>query len=137
MRPDYFNSATYTVTDNITGEVVDVAIFIEQASRSGWQKAYAKVLAEYIRCGGGKSEQLLAYIIEKKDGNTNILHGTQIEIAKMSGVSRPTVARVFETLIEKGMLKKIRSGAYLVTPKMLVNGNKKVGAMVLRLWGEL
>lgn len=133
---DYFNPATYMVIDRVTGEEVNVSIFIERASTKGWQKAYAKTLSDYIKCGDGKSVDLLAYILEKKESN-NLLHGTQREIAKASKVSLAVVARTLKALTEKGLIKKVRSGCYMVSPKVMANGNKNVGAMIFRLWGDI
>lgn len=133
---DYFNPATYMVVDRVTGEEVNVGIFIEKASANGWQKAYAKTLSEYIRCGDGKSVDLLAYILEKKESN-NLVHGTQRELAERSGVSLAVVARTLKALTEKGLIKKVRSGCYMVSPQVMSNGNKKVGAMMFRLWGDV
>lgn len=133
---DYFNPATYMVVDRVTGEEVNVGIFIEKASANGWQKAYAKTLSEYIRCGDGKSVDLLAYILEKKESN-NLVHGTQRELAERSGVSLAVVARTLKALTEKGLIKKVRSGCYMVSPQVMSNGSKKVGAMMFRLWGDV
>ena len=132
----YFNPETYMVIDKISGEEVNVGIFIEKASVNGWQKAYAKTLSEYIKCGDGKSVDLLAYILEKKESN-NLLHGTQREIVQKSKVSLAVVARTIKALTEKKLIKKVRSGCYMVSPNVMANGNKKVGAMVFRLWGDI
>ncbi len=133
---DYFNPSTYMVIDRISGEEVNVGIFIEKASVNGWQKAYAKTLAEYIKCGDGKSVDLLAYIIENKD-QSNLLHGTQREIAKNAKVSLAVVSRTIKALTDKDLLKRVRSGCYMVSPSVIANGNKKVGAMMFRLWGDV
>ena len=82
---DRFNPDTYQVTDMITGEVVDMKIFIEKVSKSGWEKAYAKTLADYINCGGDKSSQLLAWIISHRE--KNMIYGTQKEISEKSKVA--------------------------------------------------
>ena len=133
---DYFNPSTYMVIDRVSGEEVNVGIFIEKASVNGWQKAYAKTLSEYIKCGDGKSVDLLAYIIEKKD-QSNLLHGTQREIAKNAKVSLAVVSRTIKALTDKNLLKRVRSGCYMVCPSVIANGNKKVGAMMFRLWGDV
>ena len=132
---DYFNPETYLVIDKITGDELDVSIFIEKASVNGWQKAYAKTLSEYIKCGDGKSVDLLAYILEKKESN-NLLHGTQREIAEKSKVSLAVVSRTMAALMDKKLIKKVRSGCYMVSPNVMAKGNKKVGAMIFRLWGD-
>lgn len=136
MNKDYFNPETYMVIDRVTGEEVNVAMFIEKASASGWQKAYAKTVSEYIKCGDGKSVDLLAYIIENKEYN-NILNGTQRELAKKAGVSLDVVTRTMRALQKKKLIKLVRSGCYMVSPKIMMNGNKNVGAIMFRLWGDL
>jgi len=136
MNKDYFNPETYMVIDRVTGEEVNVAMFIEKASTSGWQKAYAKTVSEYIKCGDGKSVDLLAYIIENKEYN-NILNGTQRELAKKAGVSLDVVTRTMRALQKKKLIKLVRSGCYMVSPKIMMNGNKTVGSIMFRLWGDL
>ena len=133
---DYFNPETYMVIDRITGEEVNVDIFIEKASQTGWQKAYAKAVSEYIKCGDGKSVDLLAYMISAKD-YSNLIHGTQREIAEKSKVSLAVAARTMKALTEKSLLKKVRSGCYMLSPKIMANGSKKVGVLVFRLWGDI
>ena len=132
----YFNPATYMVIDRVTGEELNVDIFIEKASTAGWQKAYAKTVSEYIKCGDGKSVDLLAYIIENKEYN-NIINGTQREFAQKAGVSLDVVTRTMRALQKKKLIKLVRSGCYMVSPKIMMNGNKKVGAMMFRLWGDI
>lgn len=135
-RKDYFNPDTYMVIDRITGEELPVGIFIEKANTNGWQKAYARTIAEYIRCGDGKSVDLLAWIIENKDHN-NMIYGSQRYMAKKAKVSLSIVSRTFRALKNKKMIKQVEQGQYLVSPDLMRNGNNKAGAMMLRLWGEL
>ena len=131
---DRFNPDTYQVVDVVTGEVVDMKIFIEKVSKNGWEKAYAKTLADYINCGGDKSSQLLAWIISSRE--KNMIHGTQSEIAEKSNVSLPVVKRVMKKLLDKDLMRKVRSGCYMVTPKMIRNGNTVTGALMMRVWDE-
>ncbi len=133
---DYFNPETYMVIDRVTGEEVRVDIFIEKANSSGWQKAYAKTLSDYIKCGDGKAVDFLAYMIDKKDAS-NIIHGTQRELAVKSKVSLSVVAKTIKALQDKGLIKIIRSGSYLLSPYVMRNGNKNIGAMIFRLWGDI
>lgn len=133
---DYFNPATYMVTDRVTGEELNVDIFIEKVSQKGWQKSYAKTLCEYIKCADGKAVDLLAYMLESKEYN-NMIHGTYRELSTKSNVSVSVVARTFKILLDKKLIKKVRTGCHLLQPRILGNGNKKVGSMMLRLWGDL
>ena len=62
---------------------------------------------------------------------------TYQEIADKSKVSKSRVQRVFKRLILKKMVRNVRTGCHILLPKILCNGNKKVGSMVFRLWGDL
>jgi predicted transcriptional regulator len=132
---DYFNPATYEVRDKITGEIVDVSIFIERAKQNGWEKAYAKTLGEYIKCGGGQATEFLAYILEKKDGK-NMLYGTQREFANKTGVSVPVINKTIKALDKMNLIKKVRSGAYMLSPNVIRNGSNKTGVILFRLWKD-
>lgn len=133
---DRFNPATYMVIDKITGEEIDVAVFVEKASKNGWQKAYAKTLASYINIAGDKASAVLSYLIQEKDAS-NLVHGTQAEIANNAGASIAVTKRVMKKLIDKEMIKIVRSGCYMLTPKMIRIGNNYQGAMLLRLWDNI
>jgi len=135
VRPDYFNPDTYAVIDKITGEEVDVSIFIEEVKSGYWEKAYAKTLADYIKIGGTGSATVLAYLLRTKNSD-NLVLATRDEMIKGSGASRGTVSKVIKALTEKGFLKLIRSGCYMISPKLIRHGSNTRGAMLLRLWSE-
>ncbi len=132
---DYFNPDTYEVTDKVTGEILDVKIFIERASESGWQKSYVQSLCEYMGCADGAASKVLTHILKNKT-QENLMLGTYQEIADKSKVSKSMVQRVFKRLILKKLVRNIRTGCHILLPKILCNGNKKIGAMVFRVWGE-
>ena len=136
MEHDYFNPSTYIVIDRITGEEVNVEFFIEKASRKDWEKTYAKTLSEYIKCGDGKSVVLLAYLLEKKDIK-NIVSGTQRELAAKAKVSLDVVTRTMRALQKKNLIKKVRSGSYMIDPDIMRYGSKSVGIILMREWGKL
>ena len=137
MRQDYFNPATYMLIDRVSGEELDVAIFVKEAGADYWEKVYAKVLAEYIGMSGSKaSANILAYLIREKTPQNMVL-GTVREIAVACDTTPKTVTALFNRLKQNDLLKMVRSGCYLITPKMIRYGSKTRGAMVLRLWGEL
>lgn len=133
---DRFNPSTYMVIDRVTGEEVNLEMFIEKASENGWQKAYAKTVAEYIKCGDGKSVDFLAYLLGSKD-DRNMIYGTQRELSKACNVSLAVVTRTMKVLVERDMIKKVRSGTYMLSPKIMRYGGKAVGAIMLRMWGEI
>jgi DNA-binding IclR family transcriptional regulator len=92
-------------------------------------------LSEYIQCGEGKSVNILAYFIKEKDNN-NLIQGTQREIAARANVSLSVVSRTMKALEAKGMLKKVRSGCYMLSPEIMRYGETIRGSIMFRLWGD-
>jgi DNA-binding MarR family transcriptional regulator len=133
---DYFDNGRYKLIDTRTGEFIDVQVLLDKVERTDWEIAYVKTLAEYMNIRGTSVTKVLSYLLKTKDGG-NRIHGTQEEIAADAGVSVPTVKTVFKALLEKGFIKRIRNGLYMVTPKVMRNGNKQRGAMLLRLWDDI
>jgi len=136
MRDDYFNPDTYMVIDRVTGDEVPVQIFIKEASAGYWEKAFAKTLSEYIGVTGASTHKVLAYLVKNKTSN-NLINGTVREIAKNCEVNPRTVSSLFVTLQKSGYLKLIRSGCYMLSPKIMRHGSNNKGAMLLRLWGDI
>ncbi len=132
---DHFNPRTYKLTDLVTGEEIPVDIFMEKHSKSRWQKAYAKTLAEYIRCGSGRSIELLAYILEKKDGN-NMLFKSQRELAKELNMSTKIISTTITALKDKLLLKQIKPGVFMLDPQCISSGDKVKGVMLMRSWED-
>ena len=133
---NYFNPDTYEVTDKVTGEVVDIKLFISRVTKDKWEKSYAKTLAEYIGIGGTASCKVLAYLISNRTSK-NLILGTQKEIAEELMISKKSVSTIFKILRERRMLKEVRSGCYFLSPKVIAYGNKVHGAMLLRVWGDI
>lgn len=133
---NYFNPATYMVIDRITGEEVPMDVFIEEASNGYWEKTYAKTLSDYIGVTGDACCKVLAHLVKQKS-IYNMVNGTLLEIAKESGTHHKTVKNIFNILIEKGMLKKVRNGCYFLSPHILRHGGKTRGAIMIRAWHEI
>lgn len=129
------NKPNYKIVNIDTGEFLDMEIYFERTSKAGWEKAYAKVLTAYIDVAGDKSAQFLAWIIKARE-RSNILLGTQREMAEKSGVSMTVVKRIMKALIERDLLRKVRSGAYMLTPKMIRNGDRCIGAAMIKQWDD-
>ncbi|RDU72968.1 DNA-binding response regulator [Helicobacter aurati] len=60
---------------------------------------------------GGKKIEVIKYILEHCDSQ-NIFHGSHEDIADSCNITRPTVAKTFQQLIELGLLIKIRNKTY-------------------------
>jgi len=136
MKKEHFNPDTYAVIDRVTGKEINVKIFLLEANKDRWEKVYAEALGTYIGLAGNTAADVLAYIIKNKDSN-NLVHGTYREIAKKSGTNNSAVQKVFGTLIKKEFLKKVRSGCYMLDPKIIRDGTNYKGVVTFKLWGEL
>ena len=130
------DSSKYTVISHESGEAVEVDVFVKQTSGSYWERAYARVIADYINITGTNTSKVLAAILKKKDSN-NLVVSTVREMAEDTGVSSVTVAKVFKRLQDEDLLKKVRNGKYLLSPDIMRHGSKTKGALLLRLWGDL
>lgn len=126
---------TYTMINDRTGEAVPVDMFIERIPKEYWERAYAKVLAEYIGVAGTATNNVLAWLISNKDANNRIV-GTFSLIAEECDTTVPTVSTLFQKLYKKELLKKVRNGVYMLSPSLLRHGNQNKGAIMFKQWGE-
>jgi len=126
-------SDRYKLVDTETGEFIDMHYLFEQTTKNGWEKAYARLICDYIDCAGTATTRALTYLIKERDSN-NLIIGSQEDIAIGSGTSLPTVKAVFKKLLAKGLIKMIKHSVYMITPKMIRNGGNKKGMMLFRLW---
>ena len=125
----------YMMVNTRTGEMLSVDIFIEKIPHGYWEKAYAKVLAEYIGAAGTATNRVLAWLIKNKDSNNRII-GTFSHIAKECDATVPTVSALFQKLYAKEMLKKVQNGIYMMSPKLLRHGSNTKGAVLFKKWGD-
>ena len=132
----HFNPETFLVMDRITGEEVPMQFFIEKVSGGYWEKAFADVLAHYIGVTGSSYNKVLAHLIESKDIENRVF-GTQQEIADKLKVNKSAVSKVMVLLKKKGMVKIIRNGCYMLTPKMIRHGGRIRGVIMMKVWEEL
>jgi len=132
---DYFDPERYAVFDKETGEEMPVQIFLQDVKPEYWEKAYAKTLAEYFDLVGDAPTRVLTHILKSKDAN-NMVYGTVREFAESVGVAKGTISNVMKKLRDHGFIKMIRSGAYMLSPKVIKHGSYTRGAMVMRLWNE-
>lgn len=130
------NGHRYKVYDSELGLWVDIVAMMDNDVKSGWCKAYSKMLAVYIKAASTAQTDVLAYLLTSRDGQNRILEGHSA-IAHKVGTSRQTVGKVFKKLIDAGMMKAVTKEQYMLTPKMIRNGERSKGAMMLQVWGDL
>ena len=125
----------YLVVDKETGEVLEIDMFIDKVPKEYWEKAYAKSLGDYVGAAGNASAEILAWILQNKSSD-NVVLGSFAEIAKQCSTTKSTVSLLFQKLYGKNLMKKIRAGHYMLSPKVMRYGGNTKGAMVLRLWED-
>ena len=130
-------SSDLRITNERTGETMLFDVLIEKIPKGGWQKAYARTLAEYIRVGDGKqSAKVLAFLLEKKNSD-NMVIASQRDIQRELKVSLDVVSRTMKALQNKGMITIKKQGVYMVSPELLRHGGKTTGVIMLKVWGDL
>jgi len=130
-----FNPSTYTIIDNVSGEVLSAEVFLEKVPKGYWEKTYAKTLADFMGLAGNKSTDVLAWIIKNKD-HKNLVVGTLDEIAADCGTSKVTVSKIFQKLYKHQFLKKIKNSRYLLHPRVMSHGSQVKAAIIMRVWDE-
>ena len=59
----------------------------------------------------GKQVELVRFVIRNLD-NDNILNYSYSEIMDQTGISKPTIIKLFKQLMQKGILTKVQNGKY-------------------------
>ncbi len=136
INEERFNPETYMVIDRITGEEIKVDIFIDKVKKAGWEKVWAKTIAEYMKLSGGGVQKVLSYLIAEKDSR-NLIHGTHRGIAEELAVAPATVSKVLAKAQKEHFIKKVSNGVWFLDPRMIRYGSNGHGVMLLKLWDEL
>lgn len=126
-----------TLCDIETNEIIEVN---QITKRIYGQKAFWKVyLTDFMNVLGildSKQLDILIYIAENTQPSTNTFLGTYKQIAKDVGCSQPTIAKVLKKLKEKGFIKSIQTGAYIVNPNILMKGDPTKQQILLQYYNS-
>ena len=136
MQYDISNLDGFILYNKTTGEEINIDIFKHKVVSSGWEKAYTKVVAQYISCAGEQASKLLSWMILNRTGQ-NIITGSQSSIAEEAGVGLTLLKTVFKKLIDANLLKKKGSSIYMLSPDMIRTGHNKKGLLLLHTWDNL
>ena len=128
-------SERYVLLDRKTGEEIPADLYESKVDRQGWQKAYARTMADYLELTGHAPTKVLAYFLRKKDSN-NLIIGSYDDIAEAADVSRRTVASMIKILQKKQFLRKIQNGVYMVSPELMRHGSRQKGIILFRKWAD-
>ena len=129
----YYSEETQTLIGTKRKELVDVesgeSIWVDQITKRVYgSKSFWKVyLMDFLTVLGiidSKQLDVFIYIAENTNQATNVFLGSYTKIEKDVGVCRQTVAKIMAKLQDKGFIKKIQSGAWLVNPNILMRGGE-------------
>lgn len=107
-----------------TGEIIPVEQITKQCGEKNFWKMY---LFDFLNALGiieSKQLDVLIYILQNVRVTDNLFIGTYSKIEKKTGISRQTIAKIMVKLQDKGYIKKIQSGVYMISPEIMVKGNE-------------
>ena len=123
------------LVDQETGELILVDQITKRVYGSkNFIKCYLMDFLTVLGIMESKQLDVFIFIVENTNLATNLFLGTYDQIAKKTGVSRPTIARILKKLQEHNFIKKVQTGAYLVNPNILVKGNDSKRQILLNYY---
>lgn len=107
----------------LTGEIKTVDVVVREVPRVGFAITYLSSIINMIESIGNKKMQVVKYILANMDSN-NILLKTVREIAYGSQTSLQTVNDTLALLEKAGIIAR-KTGAVMLSPKLMHKGNAK------------
>ena len=114
-----------------TGEVCDVYIEKEVSSQNFWKIWLGDILTVLGIISNSKQLDVVLYVMENIRPSDNFFIGSYEKIATGAGVSKRTVLRVMQKLLETEFLKKVQNGVYAVNAKYIIKGNENKRRMII------
>lgn len=120
---EYLLAAIRLKADGYLLKPINLYELLEQLSKIAEQKTVKSeldqknLLLRLLNTIGGKRVQIIEYIFAKLDKDL-VFYGTYDEIATALNASKPTVVSAFQSLIENGVLVRIKNGAYRLNTEM-------------------
>jgi DNA-binding XRE family transcriptional regulator len=118
--------------DPETGEIIEVTEVIENGEKdSDFDKFYAGTIAMIAKLFGSKQWEVAVWIIDNRNHSNNQIVATQEEIAEKVGVSRKTVNKAINKMIENDIMLMKHQGVYRLNPSVIFKGGMSKKANVL------
>ena len=139
LRKQYIES-TQTLIGHKPRELMDIEtgekILVDQITKRvyGSKRFWKVYLMDFLTVLGivdSKQLDIFIYIVENTDPNKNIFLGTYQKIAKDTGVSEPTIAKLMKKLQNNHFIKRIQNGAWFVNPNILMKGDDRKRQILL------
>lgn len=131
---EYLLAAIRLKADGYLLKPINLYELLEQLSKIAEQRMVKSeldqknLLLRLLNTIGGKRVQIIEYIFCRLDKDL-VFYGTYDEIAEALSASKPTVVSAFQSLIENGVLVRIKNGAYRLNTEMtgLADGQDLLG----------
>lgn len=119
----------------IIGAPIIAPTVTERIPRGKFEITYTAELFDIMRSLGNKKIEVLAYILDHKDGN-NALNMTNLQLSKEVGVSRQTVVDTMNILKDAALVAR-KGSVIMISPRLMVKGNQLREAWLMRKYEEI
>lgn len=119
----------------IIGEPIIAPTITERVPRGKFEVTYTAELFDIMKTLGNKKIEVLAYILDHKDGN-NSLNMSNIELSKTIGVARQTVIDTVHILQDADLATR-KGTVLMISPRLMVKGNQLREAWLMRKYEEI
>lgn len=127
-----YSEATKTLVGTKKKELIDTEtgekILVDQITKRvyGTKNFWKVYLMDFLMVLGifdSKQVDVFIYIVENTSPSNNTFIGTYDKISHDVNVCRQTIAKIMKKLQDKGFIKKVQNGVWLVNPNILMKGN--------------
>lgn len=125
------------LVDMDTGEVIHVDQITKRAY--GTKQFWKVYLIDFLTVLGiidNRQLDVFIYIAENTEQANNTFIGTYSKIAKDTGASRDTIAKIMKKLQENNFIAKVQNGVWRVNPNILMKGNDTKRQILLSYYEE-
>jgi len=120
-----------------TGEVMEVDQITKRAlGQKQFWKVYLIDLLQILGVMDSKKIDVLIYILEHTQSQTNTYIGTLRSTASGAGVSLETARLTIDKLIRNNFLMKVQNGVYQVNPNIMMKGTEHKKQMLLSYYED-
>ena len=105
-------------------------------SPAQWYKTTRRALVSALRILGDPKTTVFAELLSEMT-YANEVHLTHSDIARTTGVSVKTVARVIANLEKNGVVKRIRNGRLMLDPQVMRHGKNAFAGYAKSEWSKL